>query len=37
VGRPPPHPDRDWRVLFRFVEPDVIVVRVKRRSEVYEV
>jgi mRNA-degrading endonuclease RelE of RelBE toxin-antitoxin system len=26
----------DWRVLFRPVAPDVIVVRVRHRSEVYE-
>ena len=26
----------DWRVLFRVVSPDVIVVRVRHRSEVYE-
>jgi mRNA-degrading endonuclease RelE of RelBE toxin-antitoxin system len=26
----------DWRVIFRFVSPEVIVVRIKHRSEVYE-
>ena len=26
----------DWRVIFRVVAPDVIVVRIKHRSEVYE-
>jgi mRNA-degrading endonuclease RelE of RelBE toxin-antitoxin system len=26
----------DWRVLFRLVSPDVLVVRIKHRSEVYE-
>jgi mRNA-degrading endonuclease RelE of RelBE toxin-antitoxin system len=26
----------DWRVIFTFVAPDVIVVRIQHRSEVYE-
>ena len=26
----------DWRVIFAFIAPDVIVVRIKHRSEVYE-
>jgi mRNA interferase RelE/StbE len=26
----------DWRVIFRPVSPDVVVVRVKHRSQVYE-
>lgn len=26
----------DWRVIFQVLEPDVIVVRIKHRSEVYE-
>lgn len=26
----------DWRVIFRLVKPNVIVVRIKHRSEVYE-
>ena len=26
----------DWRVIFRVVTPQVIVVRIKHRSEVYE-
>jgi mRNA interferase RelE/StbE len=26
----------DWRVVFRFVSPEVIVVRIKHRSDVYE-
>jgi mRNA-degrading endonuclease RelE of RelBE toxin-antitoxin system len=26
----------DWRVIFRPVSPDVIVVRIKHRSEVYD-
>ncbi len=26
----------DWRVVFRFVAPDVIVVRIMHRSDVYE-
>lgn len=26
----------DWRVIFRVVAPNVIVVRIKHRSEVYE-
>lgn len=26
----------DWRVLFTFEAPEVIVVRIKHRSEVYE-
>ena len=26
----------DWRIIFRPVSPDVIVVRLKHRSEVYE-
>jgi len=26
----------DWRVIFQVVEPNVIVVRIKHRSEVYE-
>jgi mRNA-degrading endonuclease RelE of RelBE toxin-antitoxin system len=26
----------DWRVLFKFVAPDVIVVRVRHRRDVYE-
>jgi mRNA interferase RelE/StbE len=26
----------DWRVIFRVVSPQVIVVRIKHRSEVYE-
>lgn len=26
----------DWRVIFTIEAPNVIVVRVKRRSEVYE-
>lgn len=26
----------DWRVLFRVVAPDVIVVRIMHRSHVYE-
>ena len=26
----------DWRVIFRFVAPDVIVVRIRHRKEVYE-
>ncbi len=26
----------DWRVIFREVQPGVLVVRVKHRSEVYE-
>jgi mRNA interferase RelE/StbE len=26
----------DWRVIFRPVEPDVLVVRIRHRSEVYE-
>jgi len=26
----------DWRVIFKEVRPNVLVVRVKHRSEVYE-
>ena len=26
----------DWRVIFRVVTPQIIVVRIKHRSEVYE-
>ena len=26
----------DWRVLFRFVAPTVVVVRIAHRSQVYE-
>ena len=26
----------DWRVIFTFESPDIIVVRIKHRSEVYE-
>jgi mRNA-degrading endonuclease RelE of RelBE toxin-antitoxin system len=26
----------DWRVLFRLVAPNVLVVRIRHRSEVYE-
>lgn len=26
----------DWRVIFTFEAPDVIVVRIKHRSEIYE-
>lgn len=26
----------DWRVIFRVVSPNVIVVRIKHRSDVYE-
>jgi mRNA-degrading endonuclease RelE of RelBE toxin-antitoxin system len=26
----------DWRVVFALIAPDVIVVRIKHRSEVYE-
>jgi mRNA interferase RelE/StbE len=26
----------DWRVIFRPVSPDVMVVRIKHRSEVYD-
>lgn len=26
----------DWRVLFRFIAPTVIVVRIRHRSDVYE-
>jgi mRNA-degrading endonuclease RelE of RelBE toxin-antitoxin system len=26
----------DWRVIFRAVTPQIIVVRIKHRSEVYE-
>lgn len=26
----------DWRVIFRPISPDVIVVRIKHRSEVYD-
>lgn len=26
----------DWRVVFTFVAPDVIVVRIRHRREVYE-
>lgn len=26
----------DWRVIFRHVAPDVIVVRIMHRSRVYE-
>lgn len=26
----------DWRVIFTFVAPDVIVVRIRHRREVYE-
>jgi mRNA interferase RelE/StbE len=26
----------DWRVIFRVVEPDVIVVRIMHRTTVYE-
>ena len=26
----------DWRIIFRLVKPNVIVVRIKHRSEVYE-
>jgi mRNA-degrading endonuclease RelE of RelBE toxin-antitoxin system len=26
----------DWRVIFRFLSPEVIVVRIKHRSQVYE-
>jgi mRNA-degrading endonuclease RelE of RelBE toxin-antitoxin system len=26
----------DWRVIFRPVSPDVIIVRIKHRSEVYD-
>ena len=26
----------DWRIVFRPVSPDVIVVRIKHRSEVYD-
>ena len=26
----------DWRVIFREVRPNVLVVRIKHRSEVYE-
>ncbi len=26
----------DWRVIFHIVEPDLIIVPIKHRSEVYE-
>jgi mRNA-degrading endonuclease RelE of RelBE toxin-antitoxin system len=26
----------DWRVLFAFVQPNVMVVRIRNRREVYE-
>jgi mRNA-degrading endonuclease RelE of RelBE toxin-antitoxin system len=26
----------DWRVIFRPVSPEVIIVRIKHRSDVYE-
>ena len=26
----------DWRVIFRVVAPDVIVVRIRNRRDVYE-
>jgi mRNA-degrading endonuclease RelE of RelBE toxin-antitoxin system len=26
----------DWRVIFRVLTPQIIVVRIKHRSEVYE-
>lgn len=26
----------DWRVIFRIVRPDLIVVRIAHRSQVYE-
>ena len=26
----------DWRVIFRVVRPDVIVVRIRHRKDVYE-
>jgi mRNA interferase RelE/StbE len=26
----------DWRIIFRPVSPELIVVRIKHRSEVYE-
>jgi mRNA-degrading endonuclease RelE of RelBE toxin-antitoxin system len=26
----------DWRVIFRIASPDVIVVRIKHRREVYD-
>ena len=26
----------DWRVIFRVVKPDVMVVRIRHRKEVYE-
>lgn len=26
----------DWRVIFRFVSPEVIVVQIKHRKEIYE-
>ena len=26
----------DWRVLFAFVQPDLVVVRIRHRREVYE-
>jgi mRNA-degrading endonuclease RelE of RelBE toxin-antitoxin system len=26
----------DWRVIFRVVTPQIVVVRIKHRSEVYE-
>jgi len=26
----------DWRIVFRFASPEVIVVRIKHRREVYE-
>lgn len=26
----------DWRVIFHIVEPDLIIVRIKHRSDVYE-
>ena len=26
----------DWRIIFRLLKPNVIVVRIKHRSEVYE-
>lgn len=26
----------DWRIIFQEIRPDVIVVRIKHRSEVYD-
>ncbi len=26
----------DWRVIFQIIKPDILIVRIKHRSEVYE-